>query len=91
MRKASTKTSSRKRIKISDRTKALYDARDKGQDNLAARGNSHSPPEKSSSGAISGVPRCPTLRHERVVAPLSAMRFGGRSRFSKALTITTGC
>src|SRR5262249_22548946 len=41
---------------------------------LAVRGNSHSRPEKASSGAISGVPRCPTLRHERVVAPLSAMR-----------------
>ena len=58
---------------------------------LAARGNSHSRPENASSGAILGVPRCPTMRQERVVAPLSAMRFGGRSRFPKALIITTGC
>jgi uncharacterized protein (DUF4415 family) len=34
MRKASTRTNSPKRLKISDRTRALYEARDKSQDNL---------------------------------------------------------
>ncbi len=34
MNKASTKSNSSKRIKISGRTRALYEARDKRQDNL---------------------------------------------------------
>ena len=34
MRKASTRTNSPKRLKISDRTRALYEARDKSQDNF---------------------------------------------------------
>jgi len=34
MRKASTRTNSPKRLKISDRTRALYEARHKSQDNL---------------------------------------------------------
>jgi uncharacterized protein (DUF4415 family) len=34
MRKASTRTNSPKRLKVSDKTRALYEARDKSQDNL---------------------------------------------------------
>lgn len=34
MRKASTRTNSAKRLKVSDKTRALYEARDKSQDNL---------------------------------------------------------
>jgi hypothetical protein len=64
---------------------------DAGGRSLAARGNSKFRPGKRFQRRFRGVPKCPTMRQEGVVAPLCASAFRCRRRFSKALTITTGC
>jgi hypothetical protein len=58
---------------------------------LAGRGNSKLGPRQAVLRSILGVVEASTARQERVVAPLCASAFCGSGRFSRKVTITTGC